>query len=85
MWVHGSDGSTVGRFSVVFGMDVHRTVSDQLAGKGQCLMCTHEAPTEYDWWRFRFAMRTIYKTRVPRDAINTGMLKPSPDALDAGR
>lgn len=81
VWVHAEDGSTVGRFSAAFGMDVHRTAAQQLAGRGQCLMCTHEPPTAHDWWRFRFAMRTQYKIKVPRDAIDLRTLKPSQDAL----
>ncbi len=52
VWVHSSDGSTVGRFSVRFGMDVHRTVSEQLAGAGQCLHCTHRPATPADWDQF---------------------------------
>jgi hypothetical protein len=40
VWVHSEDGSTVGRFSKVFGMDVHNTVSDHMLGKPQCLHCT---------------------------------------------
>ena len=52
IWVHAADGSTVGRFSKVFGMDVHTTVAQQLAGASQCLHCTHAAPTESDWHSF---------------------------------
>lgn len=52
VWVHALDGSTVGRFSKVFGMDVHSTIAQQLAGAGQCLHCTHEAATKSDWILF---------------------------------
>lgn len=52
VWVHASDGSTVGRFSAIFGMDVHRTVTEQLKGEGQCLHCTHERPTQSQWEEF---------------------------------
>ena len=41
VWVHSADGSTVGRFSKRFGLDVHRTVTEQLQGASQCLHCTH--------------------------------------------
>ncbi len=32
VWVTGDDGSCVGRFSMRFGIDVHRTVTEQMAG-----------------------------------------------------
>ena len=52
VWVHAFDGSTVGRFSKKFGMDVHNTAADQMAGSPECLHCTHVAPSEMDWTRF---------------------------------
>lgn len=57
VWVHALDGSTVGRFSKVFGMDVHRTASDQMAGAPQCLHCTHVRPTQADWLQFCSLMK----------------------------
>ena len=36
VWVHAPDGSTVGRFSTVFGMDVHTSVTAQFV---QCFRC----------------------------------------------
>lgn len=52
VWVHALDGSTVGRFSKRFGLDVHTTVTEQLEGAGQCIHCTHEPATESDWQLF---------------------------------
>ena len=52
VWVHASDGSTVGRFSKHFGMDIHRSIGQQLEGQGQCLHCTHEKPSGADWAEF---------------------------------
>lgn len=52
VWVHADDGSTVGRFSKRFGMDVHNTVTAQLAGASQCLHCTHEPAGEDQWLEF---------------------------------
>ena len=51
-WAHPLDGSTVGRFSKRFGMDVHRTITEQMAGASQCLHCTHERPNQSDWLKF---------------------------------
>lgn len=65
LWVHGLDGSTVGRFSKVFGMDVHRTAAEQLAGLPQCQHCTHESPTEKDWAEFRLLMAAHHRVDVP--------------------
>jgi hypothetical protein len=52
VWVHADDGSTVGRFSRRFGMDVHTTVTAQLAGASQCLHCTHTPAVKSDWLEF---------------------------------
>lgn len=65
LWVHGLDGSTVGRFSKVFGMDVHRTATQQLAGLPQCQHCTHESPTEKDWAEFCRLMAVHHGVDVP--------------------
>lgn len=52
VWVHSTEGETVGRFSMVFGMDAHTTVVQQMAGSSQCLHCTHEKPTKAVWLEF---------------------------------
>jgi hypothetical protein len=67
VWVHADDGSTVGRFSKRFGMDVHRTVTEQLAGAGQCLHCTHKPATEKDWRLFVALMHEHYGIDVAVD------------------
>ncbi|MDL5034439.1 hypothetical protein QRD43_21225 [Pelomonas sp. APW6] len=69
VWVHANDGSTVGRFSKVFGMDVHTTVTEQLAGASQCLRCTHGAPGQADWVEFCDLMQTHYGITVERSAL----------------
>jgi len=52
VWVHAQDGSTVGRFSKRFGLDVHTTVTQQMEGADQCLHCTHVPPRSDDWLTF---------------------------------
>ena len=52
VWVHALDGSTVGRFSKRFGLDIHTTVTQQMEGAAQCLYCTHAPPTLNDWRTF---------------------------------
>lgn len=64
VWVHSADGSTVGRFSKRFGLDVHRTVTEQLQGASQCLHCTHEPPTHADWVLFCRLMREHFGIQV---------------------
>lgn len=56
LWVFSSDGSTIGRFSKSFGMDVHTTVGAQLSGARECLHCTHEPAGPEEWGRFRAKM-----------------------------
>lgn len=69
VWVTGHDGSCVGRFSKRFGIDVHRTVTDQMAGADQCLHCTHEAAGESEWHVFREAVLRHHGIDVPVDTI----------------
>lgn len=52
VWVHSSDGSCVGRFSKTFGLDVHRDMTDQIAGAGQCIYCTHSPAGAREWLDF---------------------------------
>lgn len=70
VWVHALDGSTVGRFSKTYGMDVHTTTSEQLKGSQQCLHCTHIKPDIKDWYKFCELMEMHYLISVPRDAIS---------------
>lgn len=67
LWVHGPDGSTVGRFDWRFGMDVHNTVAAQMEGAPQCLKCTHEPATEKTWTQFVAAMREHHSIVVPEN------------------
>lgn len=64
VWVTGPDGSCVGRFSKRFGLDVHRTVTAQMAGEPQCLHCTHEPATWQDWLTFCDDMFMHFGIRV---------------------
>jgi hypothetical protein len=69
VWVHAPDGSTIGRFSKRFGMDVHSTITEQMAGASQCLHCTHQQPTVDEWHLFCDLMWQHYKISVPKDLI----------------
>lgn len=69
VWVHDYDGSTVGRFSKAFGMDVHTTVTQQLGGASQCLACTHEPPDDAQWQEFCRLMWHHYQIEVPVDLL----------------
>lgn len=69
LWVHASDGSTVGRFDKRFGIDLHSTVTEQMAGKSQCLFCTHEPAGLAEWEQFRAGMLKHYGFTIPADAM----------------
>ena len=60
LWVHAIDGSTVGRFSKRFGLDVHTSATEQLNGADQCLHCTHVPASPSDWQLFRKLMLEHY-------------------------
>lgn len=70
VWVHYADGSTIGRFSKKWGIDVHRTVTEQIAGASQCLSCTHDAPTAAQWEEFCALMEQHYAIPISRDLIS---------------
>lgn len=70
VWVHASDGSTVGRFDVRFGIDIHNTVTEQMEGKSQCLHCTHETPGKAEWAMFREHAQKHWGIDVPDDAVD---------------
>lgn len=70
VWVHALDGSTVGRFSKVFGMDVHTTITAQMEeGASQCLYCTHTKPQHGDWVKFCQLMLQHYGIQVDSTLI----------------
>lgn len=63
VWINAADGSSIGRFSR-FGIDVHKTLENQMKGEGQCLDCTHSKPSIQDWERFRTAMKSHHAVEV---------------------
>lgn len=75
VWVHASDGSTVGRFGRM-GIDLHNTVTDMMAGAPECRLCTHGKPTVADWKLFREKVLEWYAVDVPEDAFDVSLLTP---------
>lgn len=72
LWVNGPDGSAVGRFAKRFGIDVHRSGTEQVRGLGECLFCTHVPPGEAEWRQFIDAMREHYGLKIDRALIGFG-------------
>ena len=69
VWVNAFDGSSIARFSKRFGIDIHRSATEQLAGAGQCLYCTHEKALESDWLLFCDKVAELHNIRIPKDSI----------------
>ena len=70
LWVNsGLDGSCIARFDKRFGMDIHRTGTEQMAGQGECLHCTHAPADEVDWHAFVTLVKHHYGVEIPIDAI----------------
>ena len=74
VWIHASDGSTVGRMGRQ-GVDLHNSVSDQLLGKPECRLCTHGKPTHSDWKLFREKALEWWNIVVPEDAFRADLLQ----------
>lgn len=64
VWVNAGDGSCIGRFGPN-GIDIHRTVTDQLETDKQCLHCTNGPTKPMDWNVFVAKMFELYGVRVP--------------------
>lgn len=64
VWINASDGSCIGRFSR-FGIDLHRSATDQMSGHPECLDCSHERPRLEEWRRFQAGAATHYGVIVP--------------------
>jgi hypothetical protein len=62
VWVNTPEGN-IGRFSV-YGIDVHRTISQQMEGQPECLACTHEPTNFGDWRRFQSLMKQHHNVTV---------------------
>ena len=70
VWVNSSkDGSCIGRFSKRFGMDTHKTGTQQMVGEGECLYCTHTPGTEADWHIFIQKMLYHYGVPIPSSIL----------------
>ena len=69
VWVNGPDGSCIGRFSKRYGIDVHRTATAQLAGEGECIMCTHAPADHASWLLFVEAMQQHHGVTVPQNLL----------------
>lgn len=76
VWIHASDGSTVGRFGRM-GVDLHTTAQEQVAGASQCRLCTHGRSTVNDWKLFREKALEWWGVAVPEDAIDASLLVQS--------
>lgn len=74
VWIHASDGSTVGRFGRM-GVDLHNTVTEMMQGAQECRLCTHGRPTLADWEMFRRCVLDWWGLDVPHDAFDPLLLK----------
>lgn len=74
VWVHAPDGSCIGRFSA-FGIDIHKTGSEQMETGTQCLFCVEgvkpfaRRPDRGLWLLFVEKMKELYGIEVPIDTI----------------
>lgn len=69
VWVHASDGSTVGRFGK-FGVDIHNTVTEQLNGAPECRLCTHGQVTIVEWNLFIDKSKEYWGVTIDPESIS---------------
>lgn len=73
VWVNAADGSCVGRFSPN-GLDLHRSATEQMAGAGECLDCSHGPVGEPEWRRFVDGLLAHHGIGLDEAAIRPGWL-----------
>ena len=73
VWIHCSDGSTVGRFGR-FGVDLHNSVTEQMAGAPECRLCTHGQVSAEDWTLFKEKALEWWGVVVPDEAFDKSFL-----------
>lgn len=64
VWVNGPDGSSTARFGRM-GIDIHRSMAEQIASRDPCLQCTHAPTTRADWDTFKAGMLKHYGLEIP--------------------
>jgi hypothetical protein len=74
IWINADDGSAVARFNTETGVDIHNTVTDQLAGYSECLWCTHGKPDYVTWRKFILEVEKHFGLKLSIDAIDVGLL-----------
>lgn len=62
VWVNDAEGN-IGRFGP-FGIDVHQTISEQIATGSECLACTVGPTSLKDWRQFQALMQHHYGVTV---------------------
>lgn len=70
LWVHCSNGETVGRFDRRFGIDIHTTMEEQIKGADQCLFCTHEPATEEVFDQFCEKVKELWDVEIDKSRID---------------
>lgn len=73
IWIHSSDGSTVGRFGRM-GVDLHNTVSEMMRGAPECRLCTHGKPSRADWDLFCEKSLEWWNVCIPADTYDLALL-----------
>lgn len=76
VWVHSTDGSTVGRFGRM-GVDLHNTATAMSEGAAECRLCTHGPVAKADWDLFREKVHEWWGVEVPEDAFDSRLFKAS--------
>ena len=63
VWINGSDGCNIGRFSRN-GIDIHHSAEKQITAGSQCLDCKAGPCTDVDWEHFKLGMLRIYNILI---------------------
>ena len=69
LWVHCSNGETVGRYDTRFGMDIHHTIEEQMNGKPQCINCTHGKSNLKEFEEFCRISRELWGVEIDKKQI----------------
>ena len=69
LWVHKNTGETVARFDKRFGIDIHNSIEAQENGAPECLYCTHQPASAFEFNIFCEKVYQLFNVRIDKSKI----------------
>lgn len=69
LWVHKNTGETVARFDWRFGIDIHNSIEAQSNGAPECLYCTHQPASSFDFNVFCETVLKLFGVQIDKSMV----------------